>query len=625
MFHLTMGSVSDSPTLSRLLESPAKQLEPTVLFSTYVKKEPVEEEPQPLEESIEEHPPAGEIVSNVVEEVSIEEPIVHIKTEAQSEEIITKEMGSKGHDIPDVVSGIQMEDLEIEIAAVEMDKTAAVATSSATKIEIEELEGEKEEPEHSSLNTLQDSDTMEDQQSITELDCQAVNMIVAGGGVISVSHDTSSEHLEEVTSSDIQHKDDSEAAESMKEDSLDDVSEEMKEVEASVSASIEDDSCQTVEPDALNNCIIGSETPKDNYVVQLLCSTPENVLEEEAKTPELKESQQPATPQGETKIDGVVSVEGAVVEVGEEEVVSMDGTVMVDEDDTIVHAVEVLVSTTSSGGKEEDLTEDGEPKETVETPDSETHEDSQEEDEVPTPKPNINEEIEREDKDGDKGQRDSSASTIQTTPKIAIESKPESPSTTEDDSEGGAKRPAKRRLISGSVCSDSKPSSPACHMLEDSKEYRSWKKSIMLVYNRLATHKFASIFLRPITNEQAPAYDTVIHRPVDLSTIKKRIETGELRTTVDFQRDLLLMFQNAIMYNNCRTHVYEMASIMQNECMQHIELMVEAMGEGVPWRRDPVNVDKLHTRGRGEAPKRKRGSMEDSKSVGQKRRKEASN
>lgn len=61
-------------------------------------------------------------------------------------------------------------------------------------------------------------------------------------------------------------------------------------------------------------------------------------------------------------------------------------------------------------------------------------------------------------------------------------------------------------------------------------------------------------------------------RPIDLSTIKKRIETGELRTTVEFQRDLLLMFQNAIMYNNSRSLVYKMASIMQNECLQHIEV-----------------------------------------------------
>lgn len=73
-------------------------------------------------------------------------------------------------------------------------------------------------------------------------------------------------------------------------------------------------------------------------------------------------------------------------------------------------------------------------------------------------------------------------------------------------------------------------------------------------------------------NKNIKRNDCSICRPVDLSTIKKRIEAGELRTTVDFQRDLLLMFQNAIMYNNCRTRVFEVANIMQNECMQHIEV-----------------------------------------------------
>lgn len=56
----------------------------------------------------------------------------------------------------------------------------------------------------------------------------------------------------------------------------------MKEGEVSVEA----ESCQSVEVDVLNNFIIGPETPKDNYVVQLLCSTPENIIEDETKTPE---------------------------------------------------------------------------------------------------------------------------------------------------------------------------------------------------------------------------------------------------------------------------------------------------------------------------------------------------
>ena len=37
---------------------------------------------------------------------------------------------------------------------------------------------------------------------------------------------------------------------------------------------------------------------------------------------------------------------------------------------------------------------------------------------------------------------------------------------------------------------------------------------------------------------------------MDLSLIKKKIETGVIRNDMEFQRDMLLMFQNAIMYNS---------------------------------------------------------------------------
>ncbi|OAD53279.1 Bromodomain-containing protein 8 [Eufriesea mexicana] len=71
-------------------------------------------------------------------------------------------------------------------------------------------------------------------------------------------------------------------------------------------------------------------------------------------------------------------------------------------------------------------------------------------------------------------------------------------------------------------------------------DYRAWKKAVMLVYNRLATHKYASVFLRPITEDQAPGYHSVIFRPMDLSTIKKNIDNGTIRSTMHFQRDILV-------------------------------------------------------------------------------------
>ncbi|XP_064601905.1 bromodomain-containing protein 8-like isoform X2 [Liolophura sinensis] len=127
-----------------------------------------------------------------------------------------------------------------------------------------------------------------------------------------------------------------------------------------------------------------------------------------------------------------------------------------------------------------------------------------------------------------------------------------------------------------SAFSESIPNSPLsqCSDTEDERAYKSWKKSIMLVWRAASTHKYASLFLHPVTNDIAPGYHSIVHRPMDLSVIKKNIETGMLRTTVEFQRDMMLMFTNAIMYNSSDHNVYRMAVEMYNDVLQHIEQYV---------------------------------------------------
>lgn len=115
-------------------------------------------------------------------------------------------------------------------------------------------------------------------------------------------------------------------------------------------------------------------------------------------------------------------------------------------------------------------------------------------------------------------------------------------------------------------------SEPETEGTGEGADYRAWKKAVMLVYNRLATHKYASVFLRPITEDQAPGYHSVIFRPMDLLTIKKNIDNGTIRSTMHFQRDVMLMFQNAIMYNKHDTFIYKMAVSMQEECLQHMQV-----------------------------------------------------
>ena len=70
---------------------------------------------------------------------------------------------------------------------------------------------------------------------------------------------------------------------------------------------------------------------------------------------------------------------------------------------------------------------------------------------------------------------------------------------------------------------------------------------------------------------------------MDLSQIKKNIESGVIRTTPEFQRDMMLMFTNAIMYNNCNHRVHKMAVEMYNDVLQHIEVCISVL----PTEADP--------------------------------------
>lgn len=119
----------------------------------------------------------------------------------------------------------------------------------------------------------------------------------------------------------------------------------------------------------------------------------------------------------------------------------------------------------------------------------------------------------------------------------------ESPFVEEDMAEPSAKY---RRRYSTTPLFDSLPNSPAS---SDDREYRSWKKSILLVYNSLAAHRCASMFSKPITEEQAPNYKSYILNPMDLHTLKRNIDSGIIRTTIEFKRYIMLMCYNSIFYN----------------------------------------------------------------------------
>merc|ERR1712071_204992 len=126
---------------------------------------------------------------------------------------------------------------------------------------------------------------------------------------------------------------------------------------------------------------------------------------------------------------------------------------------------------------------------------------------------------------------------------------------------------------------DSVPNSPTSSVstvTDDDREYKAWKKSILLMWREISSHKNASLFQKPITEEHVPGYRDFILRPMDLSSIKKNIESGVMRTTAEFQRDMTLMFLNSILFNPSTDDVYRMAKEMLAETNVIIQEFVNA-------------------------------------------------
>uniref|UniRef100_A0A6A7FT94 Bromodomain-containing protein 8-like n=2 Tax=Hirondellea gigas TaxID=1518452 RepID=A0A6A7FT94_9CRUS len=167
-------------------------------------------------------------------------------------------------------------------------------------------------------------------------------------------------------------------------------------------------------------------------------------------------------------------------------------------------------------------------------------------------------------------------------------------------SSGGSGRGCKRKLhqTSDQLCSsasavgspqhfsDASPESPTSTNNGDDpdseKALRQWRKSIMILWNEIAAHRYASVFLKPITEDRVPGYHSIVHRAMDLQTLKRNTESGALRTTEEFQRDIMLMCTNAIIYNKQGHNVYDMAGNLMRDALAKIEEFQSAAGVVAP-------------------------------------------
>lgn len=80
-----------------------------------------------------------------------------------------------------------------------------------------------------------------------------------------------------------------------------------------------------------------------------------------------------------------------------------------------------------------------------------------------------------------------------------------------------------------------------------------------MLHSQISQHRNGNIFHNPIKASEAPDYRDIVKRPMDLKTIKARTKDGAISNSLEFQRDVYLMFANSMMYNRPDSDIYTMA------------------------------------------------------------------
>jgi Bromodomain len=104
-------------------------------------------------------------------------------------------------------------------------------------------------------------------------------------------------------------------------------------------------------------------------------------------------------------------------------------------------------------------------------------------------------------------------------------------------------------------------------------------KSIMMgIWEQIWSHKDSEPFQVPVTDDDVPGYSDTIKNPMDLSTLKAKIEGGDLETGQEVYDLFNLIYSNCMTFNHPRTGVYSMARALSTKT---IKLFSEAFPDSV--------------------------------------------
>lgn len=103
------------------------------------------------------------------------------------------------------------------------------------------------------------------------------------------------------------------------------------------------------------------------------------------------------------------------------------------------------------------------------------------------------------------------------------------------------------------------------------------KKQILQIIDNLLSYHSSVYFDHPIDPviDQAPKYFEYIQKPMDLGTIRKKIERNEYDNVASFIADVELVWSNAIVFNTKNSYMYLLVRYLQAKFKEQAEFLSE--------------------------------------------------
>ena len=119
-----------------------------------------------------------------------------------------------------------------------------------------------------------------------------------------------------------------------------------------------------------------------------------------------------------------------------------------------------------------------------------------------------------------------------------------------------------------------------------------WIEGFASLLGKISARKDAEFFHDPVPWEELGLFDylQVIQQPMDLSTVRTKLFSGEYKSVIEAADDMRLIFSNAMTYNLPGSKVYNCAKSLGNVFENNFNQLQRKVAEN---KKKPANIEDM--------------------------------